>query len=415
MLKNWTYFLLKITHEIWFTAVCYGLFGVFIATQGILFKGSLPDVELIEIGADSVESILTILATSMLTVATFSLTTMVTAFGNASISATPRVTQLMLDDKTAQRSIATFVGAFLYSIVGIVALATKSYGDEGRFILFVSTIFVIGVIVVTFFRWISQLSTLGLMNENIDRVKKAALHAITEYKKIPSAALVTKEDFKYSVSCESTGHIVSVNFSKLEELSKKFQIKSHLMVLPGRFLYPTTKVLAVTSAVTKEQEDALKECIFVEPTRSFEQDPRFGLIVLSEVASKALSPGINDPGTAIAVLNAGTEVFRLWHENIHLRSVDKAEEFKLVSVQAIDSASLFEDFFGPITRDGAALIEVVLRSQKILASLAKLDLTQFQPHCRIQAERSLEMALKSLSNQYDKEKAQDFFAKSWII
>lgn len=217
MLKNWTYFLLKITHEIWFTAVCYGLFGVFIATQGILFKGSLPDVELIEIGADSVESILT-----------------------------------------------------------------------------------------------------------------------------------------------------------------KFQIKSHLMVLPGRFLYPTTKVLAVTSAVTKEQEDALKGCIVVEPTRSFKQDPRFGLIVLSEVASKALSPAINDPGTAIAVLNAGTEIFRQWHENIHLKSDDKAEKFKYVSVEAVDTGSLFDDFFGPITRDGAALIEVVLRAQKILASklgtLLKLNL-----------------------------------------
>ncbi len=46
--------------------------------------------------------------------------------------------------------------------------------------------------------------------------------------------------------------------------------------------------------------------------RTFEDDPRFGLIVLSEIADKALSPGVNDPGTAIDVIGTLVRLFTLW-------------------------------------------------------------------------------------------------------
>jgi uncharacterized membrane protein len=39
--------------------------------------------------------------------------------------------------------------------------------------------------------------------------------------------------------------------------------------------------------------------------RLYDDDPRFGLVVLSEIAGRALSPGVNDPGTAIARDGAG--------------------------------------------------------------------------------------------------------------
>jgi hypothetical protein len=60
--------------------------------------------------------------------------------------------------------------------------------------------------------------------------------------------------------------------------------------------------LAWTTWQPKEDEETrLSSAFLVGPDRSFKQDPRFGMIVLSEIASRALSPGVNDPGTAIDV------------------------------------------------------------------------------------------------------------------
>jgi uncharacterized membrane protein len=48
--------------------------------------------------------------------------------------------------------------------------------------------------------------------------------------------------------------------------------------------------------------------------RYFHEDPRFGLITLSEIASRALSPAVNDPGTAIQIISSHVRLFSLWAE-----------------------------------------------------------------------------------------------------
>jgi uncharacterized membrane protein len=49
--------------------------------------------------------------------------------------------------------------------------------------------------------------------------------------------------------------------------------------------------------------DALRGCVAIGPERTLEQDPRFVFRILVDIASKALSPGINDPTTAVQALD----------------------------------------------------------------------------------------------------------------
>ncbi|MEJ1268514.1 DUF2254 family protein [Pantoea ananatis] len=78
------------------------------------------------------DNILNILASSMLAVTTFSLSTMVTAFGSATTHVTPRAMKLVVEDSTTQNVLATFIGSFLFSLVGIIALNMGAYGEQGR-------------------------------------------------------------------------------------------------------------------------------------------------------------------------------------------------------------------------------------------------------------------------------------------
>jgi uncharacterized membrane protein len=49
--------------------------------------------------------------------------------------------------------------------------------------------------------------------------------------------------------------------------------------------------------------DALRGCVAIGPERTLEQDPRFALRVLVDIACKALSPAINDPATAVQAID----------------------------------------------------------------------------------------------------------------
>ncbi|UUS15379.1 DUF2254 domain-containing protein [Stenotrophomonas sp. CD2] len=176
----------KVTKRIWFRSTLYGALGIITALAGAFLKFLIPVGLAARIGADSVGNILGILAASMLTVTTFSLSTMVSAYGSASNSATPRAARLLIEDTRAQGALATFIGAFLFSIVGLIALSTGIYGDSGRLVLFGATIAVIIVITVTLLRAIEQFSRFGRVGETIDLVERATQVAMKRRAEEPS-------------------------------------------------------------------------------------------------------------------------------------------------------------------------------------------------------------------------------------
>jgi uncharacterized membrane protein len=106
-------------------------------------------------------------------------------------------------------------------------------------------------------------------------------------------------------------------------------------------------------------------------SRVFDQDPRFGLLVLSEIASRALSPAVNDPGTAIGVTGTLVRLFVMWNECGKAGDVSTVQ-FDRVAVPELSVADMFDDAFTGIARDGAGNVEVVVRLLKALESLAAI-------------------------------------------
>lgn len=167
-----------VARQIWFRASLFCIAAIVTALLGIWGSPYIPADFSTKIGADSVDRILGIVASSMLTVTTFSLSTMVSAFSASTNNVTPRATRLVMEDSTTQNVLATFIGSFLFSLVGIIALTTGAYGAQGRVFLFAVTIAVIVLIVVTLLRWIDHLSRLGRVTETTRRVEESTIRAV---------------------------------------------------------------------------------------------------------------------------------------------------------------------------------------------------------------------------------------------
>ena len=169
-----TWLLRQFKKQIWVRATMFSLAAVATALLAAIAEPYIPyDINL-TLAAGSVDNILNILAASMLAVTTFSLSIMVSAYSAAASNVTPRSTKLLLGDSVAQNTLATFIGSFLFSIVGIIGLAAGVYGDQGRVILFVATLAVLFIITATLLRWIEQLGKFGRVGDTINRVEKAA-------------------------------------------------------------------------------------------------------------------------------------------------------------------------------------------------------------------------------------------------
>jgi uncharacterized membrane protein len=414
MIARWRWITNQLTKRLWFRASLFSLLGVATALLAVVFRDLIPESLPARIGADAVDKILGIIASSMLAVTTFSLSTMVSAYSAASSGVTPRATTLVMEDTTTQNALATFIGSFLFSLVGIIALSTGAYGKQGRVLLFAVTIGVVILIVYTLLRWIDHLSKLGRVGETIDRVENAAITAINRRAQWPYlGGAAYPLDLVLPVSARTlssgqTGYVQHIDVQALGVIAKESQIRLYLEVLPGSFVHVGMPLVHIVPLDLASKDDGnfppenIRAAFTIGVRRAFEHDPRFGLSVLSEIASRALSPAVNDPGTAIDVIGRGVRTLTCWAKP-QIPSPEHDPGCELVHLRGLTVDDLFTDFFSPISRDGAGLLEVNIRLLKALISLSQINPTLFRQVCIKHADFLLSRADRTLQLQYEKD------------
>ncbi len=392
--------------RIWFPIAVFGVLGVLTSLAAVLLKPlvppNLPDL----IGSEFVTTLLNILASSMLAVTTFSVSIMVSAFNAAASTATPRATVLLRDDGVTQGVLASFTGAFIFSLCGIIGLQTGIYERSGRLILFVVTIVVLAIIIWQLVHWIGHLSNYGRLNDTIDRLETAAAKSLSRRMdrpylggRSPAPDLAERSAAGIPLTADTIGYVQFIDMHNLQDCATEAGAEIVVTALPGAFVHPHRELLRLLGGtMTDELAENLRDAFVVDTHRTFDQDPRFGLIAMAEVASRALSPAVNDPGTAIDILGRQHRILSLW-ENVPNHEV----LFDRVIVHSLAVADLFADAFGPIARDGAALIEVQLRLQKSLLALALLNPDQFAAPATHQSRRALSQAEAALPLDEDRE------------
>lgn len=342
--------------------------GVFLAklAEGAPFADILPVVSL-----DSVESLLSVMASSMLVIATFAVGSMVAAYASASAAATPRSIPLVIADDVTQNALSAFIGAFIFSLVALIAVTNGYFQGAGLFTIFALTVWVFGIVIITFVRWVDRIARLGRVVNTIERVEESTAEALARRRRAPTLCATPLRDVRAQgqpLMCSRVGYVQHVDLATLQDCAEVQSARIEVVVLPGTFASPD-RVLAYVEAEGAIDEDPLRAAFTIGRTRTFEDDPRFGLVALSEIADKALSPGVNDPGTAIDVIGTLVRLFTLWRRPLE-QGEQAATRYDRVWVPELSVDDLFDDAFTAIARDGAGIAEVAIRLQKALCALA---------------------------------------------
>ncbi|PXX90790.1 DUF2254 domain-containing protein [Marinobacter vulgaris] len=332
-----------------------------------------------EIAMESVESLLSIMASSMLVVATFAVGSMVAAYASASAGATPRSIPLVIADDVTQNALSAFIGAFIFSIVSLITVQNDLYDTAGMFAIFVLTLLVFAIVIITFVRWVDRIARLGRVVNTIEKAEKAAGDALDRRRRLPTLGALKasphQSDDQGIPICSSTvGYIQRIDLETLQSSAEALACRVVVLALPGKFVSTSRPLIRIEGC--REQceafnRDAFTSAFSISSSRTFEDDPRFGLLALSEIADKALSPGINDPGTAINVIGTMVRLFTLWQSP--LEGSLEPPSYDRVSVPELVVDDLFDDAFTAIARDGAGMVEVSIRLQKALWALAETD------------------------------------------
>ncbi len=414
MMSRWDWLLMQFSRKLWLRVTMMALVGVATAAAGIVLAPYVPDAWTIKIGAQAIDGILNVLASSMLTVTVFSLSTMVAAYGAATTNVTPRATRLLMEDNTSQNVLGTFIGSFLFSLVGIIALSTGLYGSQGRAILLIVTIGLIALIAVTILRWIDYLARFGRLGETIHRVEKATWKAMKTRLMLPHLGGrpmhgAVPED-AWPVFSGEIGYVQHIDVTALEKSAGEAGHEVYITALPGAFADPARPVAMLTGPRDDDIMEAVAGAFTVGAERNFEQDPRFGLCVLAEIASRALSPAVNDPGTAIDVIGRGVRLLVRW-ARFDASEVDTDVSCPHVRVPGMKVGDMFDDVFAPIARDGAGIPEIQLRLQRAFLALAATGREDFADTAKRHSATALKRSDAALTLEQERQAVQSVAAR----
>ncbi|WP_155645825.1 DUF2254 family protein, partial [Erythrobacter donghaensis] len=187
--------------------------------------------------------------------------------------------------------------------------------------------------------------------------------------------LVAMPDSGVPLYAERFGFVQAIDDQLFATLCAEQDLDVWLAVRPGTYVDSRTILLKTSRALDEQSARDARRAFVIDGDRTFEADPRFGLIVLSETASKALSPGVNDPGTAIDVLGTSLRILAGW--STAARAIPARVTCPRLHVPPIAVEDLVCDAFRWIARDGAGQLEVQIRLQKALRSLAAHDPVHF--------------------------------------
>jgi uncharacterized membrane protein len=382
MTINW--FLWKrLTRALWFLPALFSMFALLVVAAAFFSTYFFPDgLEAddlpITVSREAVLSILTIIASSMLAVAVFSLSTLVSLISSASTSTSPRAVSLIVEDRTAQTSISVFIGAFLFSVVAIIGLSGEIYSTSGRLILFGATVVVVLAVVWALIRWIGHISVVGRVGETVHRVETATATALERFQPDTifgcgiSSGLATVDG---TVRAGQIGFVQHFGFDTLEAIAEERDLWIHVSAIPGTYVDHGTVLAEFSGRIEEDCLEQMRAAFVVGRGRTFEYDPGFGLIVLAEIAQRALSPAVNDPGTAMQVIMSQTRLLGDWA--MDRDGAATTPEYRRVTVAPVSPAVLLAQALHPISRDAAASADVtiaLLRGLRTLAEGAPADL-----------------------------------------
>ncbi len=400
----------RLREKLWIKPIGYVLLAV-AAVYLAQLADRLPPSDLVpDISYETLDKLLSVISASMLGVATFAVTSMVSAYASASSTATPRAFVLVLADSLSQTALSSFIAAFIFSIVGTIAVKTQYLDVSGRFVMFLLILATFAWVILTFVRWVDNIARLGRMENTIERIEVATREAFGHWKPWAPLAGVPATGIPsggVDLHSETLGFIQHVDMASLDDWADRNDAVIYLRSLPGALITARRPLLTVRHSQKDTVLDMseLLDAFVLAPRRSYATDPRFGLVALSEIGSRALSPAVNDPGTAIDIVVRAARILCDWQS----RPPEEDREdptFVRVHVPSLRPQDLLEDAYAAIIRDGVGSVELDIWVQKSLGLLVREGGAAFEEPAAAQARLALDRAERELAFPPDFERVR---------
>ncbi|MGZ0654071.1 DUF2254 domain-containing protein [Coraliomargarita sp. W4R72] len=316
----------RITQSFWFIPTglfLFAIFTAFVLTGTDQLLGLNQQQEhlswLYANSPDGARAVLSTIAGSMITVAGVLISTTIVVLTLASQQYGPRLVKNFIEDRPSQIVIGSFAACFIYSILimrnihsgevefvphlSILVAVLSAVICIGMMIYFIHHISVAIQVQSIMERVYNDLSELvdAIFPENLSNPIEMPANELNA----ETVATSLKGKVVSPLDVPKPGYLQAVRSERLVNFAKEHALVVRLQVQPGCFLIKNERVCDIFAekVLSEENAETLLSCFVFGRFPTCEQDLLFPIKQLEEMAIRALSPGINDPHTAIECID----------------------------------------------------------------------------------------------------------------
>lgn len=302
-----------VTHSIWIWPVLSMVVALVIAPLLVGLDHAVGWESTDE--SDAARTVLGALSASMFTFIVFVSSALLIAVQLASAQLTPRIIAVVFRDPVTKFSLTAFVFTFtlslavlvrINSVVPILSVRLAAYSCLASLGLFLFMIDHVG-------KWLRPSGALRavalLGREVIENVYPRQLSESPESPRESNGILKGAPDL--TVPCLKHGVILACDIQGLVALAQQADCVIEMVPRVGDFVARGDPLFRVYQAGTNLTAHVLRQSVVVGQERTLEQDPALVFRIVVDVASKGLSPAINDPTTAVLAIDQIHHLLRI--------------------------------------------------------------------------------------------------------
>lgn len=381
------------------------LFVVSLIDLGIIpLNPYLPDI--IKLKVDFSQSILITLSAAFLTITTFTFSTILSVLNTYASSFTPRVVENFINMKITLKVIGIFIGGFFYC-VGSLIFTRDFFNNEviiSGFVAILYSMMCIVYFIVFIQRVITKFQGVNVISD-IAGTAQSVIDSEIELRRQGMSFTNEGNVSGISIKSDKSGYLSSVDLNSLISLMGDREGALRIDTKIGEYVSEDTEI--ATIYLKEGMEDELKEKIlnsFIFQDKKFETtDYRYNVTKLLEIALRAISPGINDPNTAIHCINK-LGVLLSSFASIDHHHIQKARNEKFhIYYSSYSFKEELITFYLPLIHYGREDLQVVLAILDSLGSLFDCATAQNKKHIKHIVEHLKVKVEKFIQTDLEKE------------
>jgi uncharacterized membrane protein len=303
----------------------------------------------------------------------FSLTIVMVQFSATAYS--PRLVLWVARDPVVSHALGIFTATFLYAVA---ALAWVDRGGAGG-VPVVSALAVIGLLVASVGGFVALIQRIALLQINRmltftgDRGREVIDTTYPPLESVSAAPIAPSQTAACTQEVIHQGRprvIQAVDTGVLVALAKEAGGLIELTAAVGDTAVQSTRLLCLHGATRPIRERRLLHALHVGEDRTFDQDPKYAIRLLVDIAIRALSPAVNDPTTAVQALDQiGDLLYRLGRRRLEISVFHDDEGRPRLVLPSPSWEDFLELAFDEIRACGAESVQVTRRMSALIADL----------------------------------------------